>query len=91
MGGGQWLGDMCDDVMTSVLKTPPGGRNWDRHAPQSEQSEYWIHPGPAISLFYPISAFTMTSGELSGGRQVLVLEPGEIPIFPPSHILGDIY
>ena len=42
---------------TSVLP-PPGGRNWNYHAPYSEQSGESL----AISLFYPSSAFSLTSG-----------------------------
>ena len=44
-------------VETSVLP-PPGGRNWNYHAPYSEESG----ESPAISLFYPSSAFSLTSG-----------------------------
>ena len=44
-------------VETSVLP-PPGGRNWNYHAPYSEESGESL----AISLFYPSSAFSLTSG-----------------------------
>ena len=53
--------------------------------PHSEESA----ESPAISLFYPISAFSLTSGEQSGERQVLVLLR-EILISPTDNPRGHL-